>query len=449
MKNIKKIALILGGLLVLAIILGKVFGGKKDAAEVEVQTCVRRNLVESVSASGKIQPQKEVSIQSEVSGLITQLLVKEGDQVIQGQLLVVINPDVYQSALSRAEAGLNSAKSNLSSARARLLQAEAQFKVNDLNYKRQQKLHKDGVIAQAEFENATSQWETSSAEVTAAKESINSAEFAVESAKASVTESSDNLKRTTIAAPMSGTVTALTKEIGENVLGNNMMSGDVIMKISALNHMEVNVEVNEADIMHVQLGDTAWVEVDAYRDQKFKGIVTEIGNTALNAMGNAALTMDQVTNFSIKVLILPESYSHMVENEKVGSSPFRTGMSATVEIQTASVMQALSIPIKAIASREDTASTSILERYKEEKKSVEAEKKELYTVVFVMNETTQQADLRIVKTGIQDDEFIEVLSGVLEQEKVITGPYDLVSRDLLNHAPVRLMKDSEPKKGSE
>jgi HlyD family secretion protein len=449
MKNIKKIALILGGLLVLAIILGKVFGGKKDAAEVEVQTCVRRNLVESVSASGKIQPQKEVSIQSEVSGLITQLLVKEGDQVIQGQLLVVINPDVYQSALSRAEAGLNSAKSNLSSARARLLQAEAQFKVNDLNYKRQQKLHKDGVIAQAEFENATSQWETSSAEVTAAKESINSAEFAVESAKASVTESSDNLKRTTIAAPMSGTVTALTKEIGENVLGNNMMSGDVIMKISALNHMEVNVEVNEADIMHVQLGDTAWVEVDAYRDQKFKGIVTEIGNTALNAMGNAALTMDQVTNFSIKVLILPESYSHMVENEKVGSSPFRTGMSATVEIQTASVMQALSIPIKAIASREDTSSTSILERYKEEKKSVEAEKKELYTVVFVMNETTQQADLRIVKTGIQDDEFIEVLSGVLEQEKVITGPYDLVSRDLLNHAPVRLMKDSEPKKGSE
>jgi HlyD family secretion protein len=445
MKNIKKIALILGGLLVLAIILGKVFGGKKDAAEVEVQTCMRRNLVESVSASGKIQPQKEVSIQSEVSGLITQLLVKEGDQVIQGQLLVVINPDVYQSALSRAEAGLNSAKSNLSSARARLLQAEAQFKVNDLNYKRQQKLHKDGIIAQAEFENATSQWETSTAEVTAAKESINSAEFAVESAKASVTESADNLKRTTIAAPMSGTVTALTKEVGENVLGNNMMSGDVIMKISALNHMEVN----EADIMHVQLGDTAWVEVDAYRDQKFKGIVTEIGNTALNAMGNAALTMDQVTNFSIKVLILPESYSHMVENEKVGSSPFRTGMSATVEIQTASVMEALSIPIKAIASREDTSSTSILERFKEEKRDVETEKKELYTVVFVMNETTQQADLRIVKTGIQDDEFIEVLSGVQEQEKVITGPYDLVSRDLLNHAPVRLMKDSEPKKSSE
>lgn len=448
MKNIKKIALILGGLLVLAVILGKVFGGKKDAAEVEVQTCMRRNLVESVSASGKIQPQKEVSIQSEVSGLITQLLVKEGDQVTQGQLLVVINPDMYQSALSRAEAGLNSAKSNLSSARARLLQAEAQFKVNDLNYKRQQKLHKDGIIAQAEFENATSQWETSTAEVTAAKESISSAEFAVESAKASVTESADNLKRTTIAAPMAGTVTALTKEIGENVLGNNMMSGDVIMKISALNHMEVNVEVNEADIMHVQLGDTAWVEVDAYRDQKFKGLVTEIGNTALNAMGNAALTMDQVTNFSIKVLILPESYAHMVENEMAGSSPFRTGMSATVEIQTASVLQALSIPIKAIASREDTSSTSILDRFKEEKKETEVEKKELYTVVFVMNELTQQADLRIVKTGIQDDEFIEILSGVQEQEKVITGPYDLVSRDLLNHAPVRLMKDSEAKKSS-
>jgi HlyD family secretion protein len=439
MKQFKKIALIIGGVLVIVVVIGKLAGGRNEAKEVEVDLCVRRSLVETVSASGKIQPQKEVSIQSEVSGLITELLVKEGDHVAQGQLLVVINPDVYQSALSRAEAGFNSARSNLSSARARLLQAEAQFKVNDLNYKRQQKLFGDGVIAQSELENATSQWETSKAEVTAANESIKSAEFAVESAAAGVKEASDNLRRTTIKAPMAGTVTALSKEVGENVLGNNMMSGDVIMKISALGNMEVNVEVNEADIMRVQLGDTAWVEVDAYREQKFKGIVTEIGNTALNAMGNAALTMDQVTNFSIKVLILPSSYAHMQEAGDASSSPFRTGMSATVDIQTASVQNALSIPIKCIASREDTLELSLTDRIQQMENTAKDANKEVFTVVFVMNETTQKAEIRCVKTGIQDDEFIEVLSGVMESEKVITGPYDMVSRDLQHQDQVKLM----------
>ncbi|MEN9640022.1 MAG: hypothetical protein RLZZ262_1891, partial [Bacteroidota bacterium] len=383
MKQFKKIALIIGGLLVLIIVLGKIFGGRDEGKEVEVDVCVRRNLIEGVSASGKIQPQKEVSIQSEVSGLIIELSVKEGDLVEKGQLLVVINPDVYQSALSRAEAGMNSARSNLSSARARLLQAEAQFKVNDLNYKRQQKLFSDGVIAQSELENATSQWETSKAEVTAANESIKSAEFAVQSAVAGVTEASDNLRRTNIKAPMSGTVTALSKEVGENVLGNNMMSGDVIMKISALGNMEVNVEVNEADIMHVHLGDTAMVEVDAYRDQKFMGVVTEIGNTALNAMGNAALSMDQVTNFSIKILILPSSYGHLQDQNVKDSSPFRTGMSATVEIQTASVQNALSIPIKCMASREDTTAMKLSDRF-EKMENKPAQDKEIFTVVFVM-----------------------------------------------------------------
>jgi HlyD family secretion protein len=444
MKSFKKIGLILGGLLVLIIVLGKIFGGSEDAEVVEVQTSARRDLVETVSASGKIQPQKEVSIQSEVSGLITQLLVKEGDQVTAGQLLVVINPDVYQSALSRAEAGFNSARSNLSSARARLLQAEAQFKANDLNFKRQEKLQKDGVISQAEYENALSQWETSRAEVTAAQESIKSAEFSVESAAAGVKESADNLRRTSITAPMAGTVTALSKEVGENVLGNNMMSGDVIMKISALNNMEVNVEVNEADIMRVALGDTALVEVDAYRDQKFKGIVTEIGNTALNAMGSAALSMDQVTNFSIKILILPSSYGHMEGALSAGTSPFRTGMSATVEIQTDGVPQALCIPIKAVASREDTTAVSLLEKLKEQEPE-DAKKKEVYTVAFVWKEGTDAAELRVIKTGIQDDAYIQILSGISEGERVITGPYDMVSRELQHLSKVKLSDDKKAK----
>ncbi|MFM7815060.1 MAG: HlyD family secretion protein, partial [Flavobacteriales bacterium] len=247
--------------------------------EITTEKAAFRDIVETVSASGKIQPEAEVKIQSEVSGQIIELPVKEGDFVTQGQLLVKINPDLYNSALSRAEAAMNSAKSNLSSAKARLAQAEAQFKSADLNFRRQQKLFQDGAISKAEMDNTTSQYETAQAEVTAAQESIHSAEFAIQSAQAGVVEATDNLKRTTILAPMSGTVTSLTKEPGETVLGNNMMSGDVIMKISALSVMEVNVEVNESDIVRVQLGDTARVEVDAYKDVTFTGIVTEIGNT--------------------------------------------------------------------------------------------------------------------------------------------------------------------------
>ncbi len=434
MSRNKKRLLWIGGTLVLIIVLAMIFGKKDKDIEVTMAKTSMNDLTETVAASGKIQPETEVKIQSEVSGQITELPVKEGDMVKQGQLLVKINPDLYTSALNRAQAALNSAKSNLSSAKARLSQAEAQFKATDLNYNRQKKLFEENAISKAELENITSQWETSKAEVAAAKESISSAEFSIESAQAGVNEATDNLKRTTILAPMTGTVTALNKELGETVLGNNMMSGDVIMKVSALDFMEVNVEVNESDIVRVTLGDTAIVEVDSYKDEKFKGLVTEIGNTALNAL-TTALSMDQVTNFSVKIRILPESYQHLLQNKPANESPFKPGMSATVDIITDQAKNVLSVPIKAVATREDTTSASATERFKkrmaeDEETTDDKESDKPLEVVFVYNETAGTAELRVVETGIQDDKFIQIKSGIKEGDEVITGPYEEVSRTL-------------------
>ncbi len=431
-KNKKRIIWFVS-ILVVIVILAVAFGGKSNDIEVTSEKSSLRNIIETVSASGKIQPETEVKIQSEVSGQIVELPVKEGDMVEKGQLLVRINPDLYTSAFNRSEAAMNSAKSNLSSARARLAQAEAQFKATDLNFQRQKKLFEDGAISKSELETVTSTWETSKAEVMAGKESIISAEFAIQSAQASVNEAADNLKRTTIRSPMSGTVTALNKEMGETVLGNSMMSGDVIMNISALDFMEVNVEVNESDIVRVSIGDTTNVEVDAYRDEKFRGVVTEIGNTALNAL-TAGLSMDQVTNFSVKIRILPESYQKLIEGKSASDSPFKPGMSATVDVITNRVENVLSIPIKGVGSREDTTSMTGAEKFRMKKDKGElgekSERDKPFEVVFIFNETAGKAEIRVVETGIQDDKFIQIKSGIQEGELVITGPYEQVATKL-------------------
>ncbi len=426
-KSLKRI-LIAAGILAVGGVAYRVVAGKQDHTEVTTEKSAYRSIIETVAASGKIQPESEVKIQSEVSGQIVELPVKEGDLVQKGQLLVKINPDLYTSAYNRAEAALNSSKSNLSSAKSRLAQAEAQFNVTNLNFQRQKKLFDDGAISKAELENITSQFETSKAEVEAAKESIHSAQFAIESAMAGVNEAADNLKRTTILAPMTGTVTALNKELGETVLGNNMMSGDVIMNISALTFMEVNVEVNESDIVRVNLNDTALVEVDSYKNETFKGIITEIGNTALNAIGDQ-MNLNQVTNFSVKIRVLPESYAHLMEGQGENYSPFKPGMSATVDIITEKSDRALSVPIKAVAARDDTTSASILDKLNRET-TESSTPDEPFTVVFVRNTSSDVAEIRVVKTGIQDDKYIQITEGVAENEEIITGPYEVVAQSL-------------------
>jgi HlyD family secretion protein len=419
MKNKKRWIWISVIVVIIAIVVLPMIFGSGDAKVVTLGKAEKRDLSEVVAASGKVQPSVEVKIQSEVSGQIVELPVKEGDYVQKGQLLVRINPDLYTSALSRAEAALNTAKSNLSSAKARLTQAKAQKRLQETTLTRLSKLIEQKAISQAEYDNASSALESSVAEVEAAEESVHSANFSIASADAGKSEALENLRRTTIVAPISGTVTALAKELGETVLGNNMMSGDVIMKVSVLNEMEIDLEVNETDIVHVQVGDTADVEIDAFSDQAFKGVVTEVGSSALNSGQGLAASTEQVTNFSVKVRIVKESYAGVNGNSE-NNSPFKPGMSATVKIHTDEASQALAVPTASVTTRADSLQNNIS-----------------LTVVFV-KKADNTVEMKQVSTGIQDGTFIQITKGLNEGEEIVTGPYELLSKDLANSDKIKL-----------
>ncbi|MDA8606470.1 efflux RND transporter periplasmic adaptor subunit [Flavobacteriales bacterium] len=424
MKLNKTFWIIVSVLIVVLLVAAKWFGGRTEATTVQIEQASVRTIVERVSASGKIQPEVEVNITAEVSGQIIALPVKEGDQVAQGDLLVQINPDLYEAALNRAKAAANSARSNLASARAQRAQADAQFFASEKSWERTQKLFSENVLSQADFDAAQANFRTAEATLTSATETIRSAEFAISSAEASVQEAQDNLSRTTLVAPQSGTVTALVKEIGESVQGNGFTAGEVVMKVSDLSVMEVDVEVNESDIVRVSMQDAAEIEVDAYLEETFSGTVTEIGNTALNA-GLNGFAMDQVTNFSVKVRLQPESYSAMLENEaSVNISPFRPGMSAKVDILTRRAEDVISIPIQSVSTRE---------------KENDEEESELGVFILVDG----IAEWKVVETGIQDNRYIEIKSGLNESDKVVIGPYQAVSRTLSNGDAVEVQEDSE------
>lgn len=383
-------------------------GNKNKGKEVEIAKVNAMTIVETVSATGKIQPEIEVKISSEVSGEIIALPVKEGQVVKKGDLLVKINPDLYTSGYNRTVAGLSQTKAGLS-------QADAQFKEAKANYDRNKTLFDKGIISKSDWDKAISSFEVAKA----AKES---AYFNVKSASATVNEAKDNLGRTTIYAPEGGTISSLAVELGERVLGTQQMTGTEIMRVANLNNMEVEVDVNENDIVKISVGDGAKVEVDAYLKKEFKGIVTSISNSA-----STALTADQVTNFKVKVRILKESYQDLTAGKPASYSPFRPGMTATVDIMTKRKTNVLGIPISSIVVKSDTSGTKKPEVLaSDEKAVVQSDKK--FECVFVKN--GEKAKIRIVKTGIQDDTNIEILSGLKKGDIVIVGPYTTVTKDL-------------------
>jgi len=405
-------------LLVIALVIARkkgLIGGSKSE-EVEVSPAELVDIVETVIASGKVQPEVEVKISSEVSGEIIELPIQEGDEVKKGDLLIKINPDIYLAAVSRTKAAMNSANSNLATTR-------AQFREAQRSYERSKKLYEQRVISDAEWDAAQRMYDV-------AQLSVESARFQLASTEASYREASDNLKRTTIYAPNDGTVSLLNSEIGERVVGTAQMAGTEIARIADLENMEVLVEVNENDIIRVEINDTAIIEVDAYLDEEFKGVVTEIANSA-QLQGVSA---DQVTNFEVKVRILQDSYRHLIrEGEK---SPFRPGMTASVEIITGRENKILAVPIEAVTTRTDTSRDARSYQGKRQNTESETGRSESFEVVFVFNEG--KADLRVVKTGIQDDRNIQIISGLKEGEKVISGPYSLVSKRLVNGEDVEV-----------
>lgn len=395
--------------LIIVLLIGKKKGwfGNEMKVQVAVEKGEKRDIIEIITANGKIQPETEVRISPDVSGEIVDLAIKEGDNVKKGDFLLKIKPDNYVSFKNRAEASLNNTK-------ARLTQAQAQLEQAKLEYNRKEKLWNQKAISESEFELATTSLHTAVAEKEAAQ-------YSVASADASLREAEENLRKTSIYAPMDGTISMLIVELGERVVGTEMMSGTELLRIADLNRMEVEVEVNENDIVRVEMNDTALVEVDAYLGRKFKGIVTEIPISA----ATVGLATDQVTNFNVKILMLPESYADLVT--KTSPTPFRPGMSATADIQTSHKYDIFTIPIQSVTTRPDTAKQDL---YKENTKDEDEEgfKKEELVVAFVAVGDT--AFMKIVETGIQDDKYIEILSGIEEDQEVVVAPFSAISKRL-------------------
>ena len=412
----KVIYFIIGAVVLIAILLGLskagIIGNKDKGIEVEISKADEITIVETVSATGKIQPEIEVKISSEVSGEIIALPVKEGQVVKKGDLLVKINPDLYTSGYNRTVAGLSQTKAGLS-------QADATFKEAKANYERNKTLFEKGIISKSEWDRAVSTFETAQA-------SKQSAYYNVQSASATVNEAKDNLGRTTIYAPADGTISMLNVELGERVLGTQQMTGTEILRVANLNNMEVEVDVNENDIVKINVGDEAKVEVDAYLKKEFKGIVTSISNSA-----STALTSDQVTNFKVKVRILKESYQDLLEGKPDTYSPFRPGMTATVDIITKRKEKVIGVPISSVVIKSDTSAVKKVEmdmQADDEAAKVAPKSDKKYECVFV--KVGDKAKIRIVKTGIQDDTNIEITSGLKKGDVVIIGPYTTVSKDL-------------------
>jgi HlyD family secretion protein len=428
-------------LIVLAVLKNKGAIGAKEGVKVTTEKVARRTIVETVSANGKIQPEKEVKITPYISGEVVELKVREGDEVREGDLLAKIDPEIYRSNYERSEAGLQSQRAALANSRARQVQSEAQFTNAQLSFDRSKKLWEEKVISDSEYETALSQYEVAKAEVQAAKENVKSAEFQVASAEASLRESQENLTKTAIYAPSDGTISKLIVEKGERVSGASQFSaGTELMRIANLNSMEAVVQVNENDIVRVHLSDTALIEVDAYLNRKFKGLVTEIATSA-DVTGVSA---DQVTNFQVKIRLLKDSYDDLIPDNNPFYSPFRPGMSTTVDIQTKRADNVLTLPIQAITTRADTTGKTTSDRRQAQTKSGDGETKivsknagdeKITEYVFLYEE--EKARMVAVKSGIQDNTYIQVVEGLEEDQEVITGPYRAVSRTLENGQAVQ------------
>lgn len=412
--------LVIAGLLIAGLLYGNSqgwFGKKGNFKTVEVEKIELGTIIETVAATGKIQPEVEVKLSSEVSGEIIELPIKEGQDVLKGDLLVRINPDLVQGALSQAQAGLQNA-------RAGLAQAEASLKVSKLNFERNAPLFEKGVISKSDYDRAISDLEVAQA-------NRESAYYNVQSVSASVKQASDNLGRTTIYAPRDGTISMLNAELGERVVGTAQMAGTEILRLANLTNMEVEVDVNENDIVKISVGDSTIVEVDAYLKKEFKGLVTEIANSA-----EATLTADQVTNFKVKVRILKESYEDLLVDRPLTYSPFRPGMTATVDVITKKREDIVTAPISAIVVKTDTSSTK--KKAPKKDSSIEQEK---FECVFVKD--GDQAKLRVVTTGIQDDSKIEILTGLEDGDEIITGPYTLVTKTLKTGDKIEIEDENE------
>lgn len=450
-SNNKLIFIISGVVVVLliALIVAKKQGliGKKDAIEIETAKAEKAKIVEKVSASGMVQPVNEVTISPDVSGEIIELHIEEGDSVHRGEVLLKIRPDIYQSNLERAVANLNQQKANLANSRAQLESARAQFIKDSLDHQRNIDLHREKVISNADFELSRANFEVSQSNYSAAEQSVRAAQFIVKSAEAAVREARQNLRFTTIVAPVTGTVSKLDIELGERVVGTQQMTGTEMLRIANLENMEARVNVNENDIIRVALGDSAIIDVDAYSHtgRKFQGVVTQIANTA-----NEKTSPDAVTEFEVRIRILNESYDDLLEGRSI-VSPFRPGMTASVDIITEVENNVLAVPLAAVTTREgQPAPENKAENATESEQNQNRENPDenddnngddIEEIVFVVEAGV--AKKVKVETGISDFDNIQVLEGLQEGDVVISGPFIAVSKQIKDGDAVKVKKDDK------
>ena len=444
----KKVIIILVAVVVALVVfavIGKQKGwiGKGDVLQVAIEKAARRNIIETVTASGKINPHTEVKLSSEVSGEIIELNVHEGDSVKKGRLLCVINPAIYDAIVTQSAASVDQMKANLASSRAGFIQSKAALDQAKRNYDRNKQLHDEKVIADADFEASKLSFDQADANYQAAQESVNAGEFTVKSSEAQLRQARDNLNKTKIFAPMSGIVSLVNVKLGERVVGTAQMAGTELIRIADLNYMQAEVDVNENDVLRITLGDTASIEVDAYIKKKFKGVVTEISYSSTTA-SSAVISTSQATNFTVKVKVLRESYADLI-NAKIGKLyPFRPGMSTTVDIKTESRSDVLSVPIQSVTTRqekdlkqkdEDFAKTT------QAQKSAGAEKKDAHEIVFVVDGGKVKA--KEVTTGIQDANYIEIKTGLSESESIVKAPFKLISKTLKDGDAIKVVEEKD------
>jgi len=389
---------------------------------VAVEKAASHTITETVTASGKIYPETEVKIAPEVSGEITELHYEEGDSVHKGDLLVKINPAVYSSMVDQAEASVQQSRSTASNSKNMMDQAQSQYDLALATYNRNKKLYQDKVISQLEFEQAEASYKGAKASFDAAKASSTGGVFGIKGAEANLSQMRENLRKTTIFAPTSGIISQLNVKKGERVVGTAQMAGTELLTIADMSRIEVRVDVSETDIEKVKIGDTTVIEADAYRNRKFIGIVSKIGVSSSKT--TTTTSTDQITNYTVHILILPSSYADIVANLAKGKFPFKPGMSASVEIQTNRQYNILSVPVNAVTTRDWPDSL------KNKNKNESLDNNDIRQVVFVYNPKSKLVYLRDVKTGLQDNQYIQVTEGLKDGEQVVIAPYGAIARTL-------------------
>ncbi|QNK62244.1 efflux RND transporter periplasmic adaptor subunit [Pedobacter sp. PAMC26386] len=441
--KLKHILIAVGALVVLLVIgaMTGIIGGEK-AEKVTLEKVQVRTVVETVTASGKIRPETEVKLSSEVSGELVELRVKEGDIVKKGQMLFKVRPDVLKSGYDRASASYSAQKASVGSADQQLKQSQANFVNQEAIYKRNVELFKKKVISLAEYDAAKAAYVTGRTNLDGAKQSLIAAKFNLAQMGASVQEASANLAKASVFSPVDGVISKLSVELGDRILGTAQFAGTEIMRISNLNSMEVNVDVNENDINRVNVGDKAAIQVDAFDDKKFKGIVTKIASSSKD-IAVAATTVDQVTNFVVKVRIDAGSYTQV----KGEASPFKPGLSATVDIESSSV-KGLSVPIMAVFV-EGAKKDSGKDQPAEEGEDATANKqKSKLNDKAIKQYVYTYADGKVKKvevtTGIQDDKYIQIKSGLKEGTEIVSGPYSTVQNKLKDGMKVEKDTKDQP-----